>query len=446
MKKFFFLLLWAVACYRALGQVPYPAAPVPAAPVIKAEYFFDTDPGFGMAAAIVITPATDINSLLQALALNGTGLENGIHRLYLRTQNADGVWSLTQTEVFENFVVRPYATAAPALPVTEMEYFFDADPGLGNGIHLNVAPHQNISNATAVINISELSKGVHRLYVRAKDEAGRWSLTNVTLFDNVALEPYPAGAIEPQVFSHLEYFIDTDPGIGNGTALPLTAATNLDGFSINLPVGSLASGTHTLYLRSNAGLWSHTAYADFSVDGVLPLQWLYVQGRVQQQQALLNWSTAQEVNTKYFLIEHSTNGVDFNVVGKLDALGSKNANSYNFTHQKMAGGFNYYRIKQTDVDGRFSYSKIITLLNKSGLSNFAIGPNPVHNSLTVVLPESAIAELLEVFTTAGVRVISVRPEPGAKTCNINVKGLPNGTYLMRVTNRQGIETKTFIKN
>src|SRR6188768_3688082 len=92
----------------------------------------------------------------------------------------------------------------------------------------------------------------------------------------------------------------------------------------------------------------------------LPLTWLSFTAIAQNNsQSLLQWATAQEQNTKDFYIQHSADGINWVTIGSLPAAGNSNTTRhYNYVHTNPVIGLNYYRIKQTDVDSRYSYSPI----------------------------------------------------------------------------------------
>src|SRR5262245_51798019 len=72
------------------------------------------------------------------------------------------------------------ASSQPNL--TRAEYFFDSDPGFGNGIAISIPTASVISNANSSADISSLSPGIHQLFIRVKDASGNWSITNRTFF------------------------------------------------------------------------------------------------------------------------------------------------------------------------------------------------------------------------------------------------------------------------
>ncbi len=133
------------------------------------QYYFDTDPGVGMAgngAVVAITPTANFN---QTVAITTPVLNTGLHTLYVRTMDEFGKWSTSERSLF--YVQQNVNTQT----VTALEYYFDTDPGVGNGIPIQVTTSSSI-NTTLQLGVSCLNAGIHYLYVRAKDEFNRWSV------------------------------------------------------------------------------------------------------------------------------------------------------------------------------------------------------------------------------------------------------------------------------
>ncbi len=225
--------------------------------ITRVEYYIDIDPGFGNAAALSVSSAADISNA--NIAINPATLAEGVHRLYVRAQNANGQWSMTNTWLF----YKPYAgTGTLPAPVTynitKVEYYIDTDPGYGNATPLNITPGTNIQDAVIPVNPAPLVEGVHRLYVRAQNESGTWSMVNTLLF----YKPYSGTSIPalPPVpdITRIEYYIDTDPGAGNATPLPASPGTDLQDLVIAINPADIGNGVHRLYVRSQnaTGGWS----------------------------------------------------------------------------------------------------------------------------------------------------------------------------------------------
>jgi hypothetical protein len=146
------------------------------------EYFIDTDPGFGNATAVPVTPGQDIASVNIDASI--ASLDIGIHNFFLRSKNTSGKWSVTARQLFVKIPLKPLAIA-------DTEYYFDVDPGFGKGVPLALNASNTIADFAAPVNITGLSVGNHKLYIRSKEGGGDWSVTNWFEFTVNASGPIP---------------------------------------------------------------------------------------------------------------------------------------------------------------------------------------------------------------------------------------------------------------
>lgn len=154
--------------------------------VTSAEYFVDADPGFGSGTTIPLTPSVNINSLLVTVDLTGTGAP-GNKLLFLRSVDANGKWSLTSATQFNNTVYIYPPAPVVAGDVVVMEYFFDEDPGFGNGIPVSFTSAPDLNNFLFSADISSLPIGTHTLFIRSKQNP--WSLVAASEFNKSATLP-----------------------------------------------------------------------------------------------------------------------------------------------------------------------------------------------------------------------------------------------------------------
>ncbi len=145
-----------------------------------------------------------------------------------------------------------FIAAAQAQNITNAEYFFDSDPGVGNGTAITVSSPGTTVNINADISTAALPAGFHFVGVRVRDAAGSWSLFEKRGF-------YISSATSDAAnITAAEYFFDTDPGVGNGTALAVGASGAVVNFTANIPT-SLTSGFHFIAIRvkGSDGQWGH---------------------------------------------------------------------------------------------------------------------------------------------------------------------------------------------
>ncbi|NQZ79110.1 MAG: hypothetical protein HRT61_23775, partial [Ekhidna sp.] len=154
-----------------------------------------------------------------------------------------------QRILFVGFIFLGFCARAQ---VTEAEYFFDDDPGTGNGTAISITAGESLDVSFSA-DVTGLSPGFHRLFVRVKDDVENWGLFEGRTFyvqDNTA-------EVQPTAVATAEYFFDTDPGEGNGTAITLTSGDNLD-VAFEADASGLDPGFHRLFVRvqDDLGLWS----------------------------------------------------------------------------------------------------------------------------------------------------------------------------------------------
>ncbi len=167
---------------------------------------------------------------------------------------------------------------------------------------------------------------------------------------------------------------------------------------------------------------------------ILPVTFTSFNAAATENKALLNWETASEINNDYFTIEHSTNGKLFEEAGRITGAGTSNLmHSYTFVHQNPQEGFNYYRIRQTDFNGDFSYSLLRSVfVGNSPPKNVTVYPNPCTTESTVTFSMPAQTNtmaVLEIYTHQGVlvdRIIIVLSSEGELI--YDTKKLREGIY------------------
>lgn len=147
-------------------------------PISGIEYYFDNDPGHGKGTQINFAPASDIDSVFN---IDVSQLKDGIHTLFLRAKDINEQWSFTKNHTF----YKGAFSSGSASKIQTLEYFFDTDPGLENGIKVPFIA-DTIIDLTFNTDLTGLSDGSHTLFIRAQNEDGGWSLIKTHPFWNTA--------------------------------------------------------------------------------------------------------------------------------------------------------------------------------------------------------------------------------------------------------------------
>lgn len=192
------------------------------------EYFFDHDPGRGNGTAVAITPQPTMDLDIQ---VDVSGLEPGFHRVFFRALDAAGMWSGVHGRTFFKETIDQLSV----VNIRRLEYFFDVDPGVGNGIAIPIAQSPLI-NKNHLIDLTGLSDGFHSFKVRALDAKGAWSMIRSRQF-------FMDKQFNPGGYSitQLEYQIDAD--VPQPVYIAPSAHIDQDFF---IDLSAVATGFHQL--------------------------------------------------------------------------------------------------------------------------------------------------------------------------------------------------------
>jgi len=169
--------------------------------------------------------------------------------------------------------------------------------------------------------------------------------------------------------------------VSSGTWYKPTNALNITN-GIAQGTGSINTGTNTLTWASLTSHSFDTGAGDEAA--ALPIHLLYFTAKPQSNRVRLDWATASETNNDYFTVERSQDGENFSELFKKPGAGISTTNLYYFGYDnKPFDGISYYRLKQTDYDGKYEYSNIESVnfnyLATNKESDFKIYPNPAVN-------------------------------------------------------------------
>ncbi len=169
---------------------------------------------------------------------------------------------------------------------------------------------------------------------------------------------------------------------------------------------------------------------------ILPISLLSFKGRSNGNENFLYWSTASEVNNKAFEVERSENGFDFVKIGTILGAGNSQAViDYKLIDRNQSSIINYYRLKQIDFDGMFTYSDVISIFSK-GDKTLTIGPNPATNQVFINGDFEPIS--FRLINNIGIKLVEGIVK---KNEAIDISFLPSGVYYLDI----GESHKRFLK-
>jgi len=165
----------------------------------------------------------------------------------------------------------------------------------------------------------------------------------------------------------------------------------------------------------------------------------------------LKWITASEINNNRFEIERSTNGTTWTTIGNVEGHGStQEENAYLATDNLegfVSGITIYYRLKQVDFNGDFTFSMIRSVNIQDIPISIEMYPNPVHDNLNINLTSrEATNTIIRIINTNGVLVYNEElTGQGILHKQINIAGYPSGNYMLEIIGDARITSKQIIK-
>ncbi len=173
----------------------------------------------------------------------------------------------------------------------------------------------------------------------------------------------------------------------------------------------------------------------------LPVKFSQFNIKNQINKTFLSFSTGSETNNDFFNIERSTDGRSFDAIGEIQGAGnSAEEKYYDFTDETPLPGINYYRIKQTDFDGQYSYSEIRSVRH-TGKGNVAISPRSTDGRLDISTEMESYD--VAVYSSAGQEVARFAALSGHQT--VSIEALQAGIYFVKVMSGAESETVRVVK-
>lgn len=225
----------------------------------------------------------------------------------------------------------------------------------------------------------------------------------------------------PVIASELRLLIDTDNDGGFADETPISGATDLGGGIFGFAAVS--------------GFTNGTRFTLATIDETstpLPVTWEFVKGEKRISSNVLTWGTLSEINNDYFSIERSQNAEDWITIGRVEGNGNSSlSNAYRFLdEQPFKNETSYYRIKQVDFNGAYSYSSIIAI-NTNELSNYTIFPNPANGHVTITHPDNYSCSLVSIL---GNKITTTSTTLNGST-RIQTGSIKSGIYFIQVVDQ-----------
>lgn len=250
--------------------------------------------------------------------------------------------------------------------------------------------------------------------------------------------------------------------MNNGASISVTGSVDVDGdfiagnnATVSISGGGSVNVDGDISVGNNANLTGPPGSftvgggctqgsGSFCNSGTLPVDLLFFNASINSTNIRLSWSTASELNSDYFEVEKSDEGLDYQILSRVTAQGnSKTKVDYETFDEKPKIGRSYYRLKQVDLDGKETVYQVV-LVEFTGLRNTSVYPNPLQNGESLNLEVNFVPEYpleVSVFDLSGKRIERLMLEGSSTTLPIQLSA---GMYVIKVTSPEYKSVNKFL--
>lgn len=204
---------------------------------------------------------------------------------------------------------------------------------------------------------------------------------------------------------------------------------------------------------TGSGTESGISYVEFTVTefstfvfvaktgSLLPVELLSFTTSCHKQKVTLDWSTASEINNDFYTIDRSSDGKNWDMIGKINGMGNSNRNQYySLTDETPLNGKSYYRLSQTDFDSKVTYFKTIST-SCGNDAEFNITPNPSASGTFMI---SGPEQNSQVVITNALGKIVFKTKLNEGETQIDLSNHTSGFYIVSVSSGQVITSKKIV--
>ncbi|HKZ66489.1 MAG TPA: T9SS type A sorting domain-containing protein, partial [Chitinophagaceae bacterium] len=223
-------------------------------------------------------------------------------------------------------------------------------------------------------------------------------------------------------------------------------------------IGNPGSGNMQELVETDNNIFASISQTDIgrelwaiSYSSVLPLDLLEFKGKLVNNDGILNWETGNEINVADFVVERSINGNSYIAVGNVKPVNAPGTHNYVFTDANitsLGSDIVYYRLKQKDIDSRYTYSKIISLSIKNTTGS-SLYPNPASGEINLAVVASRKEKMdYQFFDNAGRIVLQKTTQvlAGTNRFSVDINKLPAGVYYIKLSSNSISEKFQFLKH
>ena len=177
--------------------------------------------------------------------------------------------------------------------------------------------------------------------------------------------------------------------------------------------------------------------------GLLPVTIIDFTAHKNNEYVFLKWYASYETNFKKYEVERSSDAIVFSKIGE---VAGRNLADYDFTDYNLPpASIVYYRLKMIDIDGKFSYSKVIPIRLNNNFFNAQVYPNPTKGNLTIKLQKALTEKSNMIIADLSGRVVLQRQVSGGqKNIDLHLNVFPAGRYFVKISNSNEVINQSFV--
>ena len=214
-------------------------------------------------------------------------------------------------------------------------------------------------------------------------------------------------------------------------------------FLILIALTCFCNQTFAQYNVGSDDGFAYSVLGSWGNEEPLPIDLLWFTSECDGSNIILKWATASEINNDFFTLERSDDAKNWQIIANVNGAGNSNTTiNYEFINP-LSTKFYYYRLKQTDFDGKFEYSNIISAsCNEELLKEINFYPNPVTNELTIETTGNNEAVNFEIINSSGAVVYK---SSFIEKTTIQTSILATGHYIIKFESGNIFEFRKVIK-
>lgn len=357
----------------------------------------------------------------------------------------------------QRIIVNNYLSAKYDIPLTDKDLYTMDDSGNGNFDHEvagigSISPTDNhlVAQGSGIVEISNASNldgkfllwGHNNLVQHVANVSDVPTTVEARLERFWRMSSVTAAGVPESVGTVSVQFDLTNLGNVNVSDLRLLVS-NIASFSGSTPISGAVHVSGNLYRFDGVSTADGNYFTLGTINKVitpLPITLLDFTAIKKVRNVVLNWSTASEQNNDRFEIERTTDGINWITIQTISGNGNSNTViHYTGIDKNPTNGTNYYRLKQIDFNGEYTFSNVRSVVFTAP-AELNVFPNPAKNIVTINRGADAVIQIINELG----QIMHADQEISGNSTTFNLSGLNSGVYFVKVQDEDSIYNRKII--